>query len=160
MNTKWEESFDDEFDGLWLDGMTDYETDKSYDKEETIGMLKAFIKDQITKAEKRGFDLGVELKEKGLDKAVEAIQDNHSSSDMPECKCFEMPLQQEENGHTRYCERLSEELKVTTDAQITKAQQEIAESIIEDMELDTECRGCNLIHGCECEPITIDELID
>jgi len=37
------EEFDDQFDGLWLDGMHDYETEKTFDEMETRAKLKSFI---------------------------------------------------------------------------------------------------------------------
>lgn len=36
--------FDDKFDGLWLDGMTDYATDRTFTKQETTDKIKDFIK--------------------------------------------------------------------------------------------------------------------
>lgn len=54
-----EEEFDDKFLGLWLDGMHDYDEDKSYNEKETRDKLLAFISSREEKVREEGRKVGV-----------------------------------------------------------------------------------------------------
>lgn len=53
LSEDWREKFNDEFAGLWLDGMQDYENDVSYDEMETRKKLQDFIAQVEQETEKR-----------------------------------------------------------------------------------------------------------
>lgn len=40
--------FDEKFDGLWLDGMFDYENETPYGEKETIEKIKSFLEQELS----------------------------------------------------------------------------------------------------------------
>lgn len=146
MNTKWEKEFDD---GDWMNFGGDQWCGCSMKNEE----IKAFIKDQITEAEKRGYEKG-QIDQTYL--MVNTLRDinkgNHSpkGSDMPccsFCKCNGQPVEVVDGlmhvAHTWHdgdchdlkcqCHQSASKASQLADP-ITKAQQEIAEQILQELD--------------------------
>ena len=52
-NNETKDKFDEEFEGLWLDGMIDYESGRDYSEQETKLKIKDFITSQNTELLKK-----------------------------------------------------------------------------------------------------------